>query len=70
MTTQATLDSIRGRLNKGKPIPTGDVRALLAVCDALMNLVTNQQTQIAALKKAIPPAPQAARDEPLLPTEV
>jgi len=54
MTTQKILTDIKGALNKGKPIPTGDVRALLAVCEALTAVVIKQQSEITALKAALP----------------
>ena len=52
MTTQKILEDIRRALRKGQPIPTGDVRSLLAICDALSGVVTKQQTEISDLKAA------------------
>lgn len=61
MATQKILDDIKGALKKGKPIPTNDVRSLLAVCEALTGVVTKQQNEIATLKAALP-KPQSGTD--------
>jgi uncharacterized protein YqeY len=64
MTTQKILEDIKTALKRGKPIPTGDVRSLLAICQTLADLVSRQQTEIAALKAALPkPDPEGVIHE-------
>jgi hypothetical protein len=54
MATQKIIDDIKGALKRGKPIPTGDVRALLAICETLKTVVVSQQHEIQTLKAALP----------------
>jgi hypothetical protein len=68
MTTQKIISDIRSALDKRRPIPPADVRALVAICESLVAVATRQQEEITALKKAAMPEsgagpePQLRRD--------